>query len=437
MTREKGRSSILYSDALFPILQGRIPGQLIIQYTDVCNALCPQCSMRKTEKYERSKLSREEVCRIIDAAAEQRVQALSFTGGEPFLFLDELIELIQYASFKKIPFIRTGTNGYLFSNWRRQEYVYEIHSLAEKLARTNLRNLWISIDSADPRTHEQMRGLPGVIRGIEIALPIFHEYRIYPAANLGINRNIGGTGRISEKMVQRDDFYREFKEAFERFYGFIIDMGFTMANVCYPMSIPEENAEQGESEKEGTAYGAASDNNLVSDAAHGSNLVYGAASASNLVSFSDAEKVQVFKALMDTIPKFREEIRIFTPLVSLYSLIRQYSGSSDDSLPCRGGIDFFYVDAKEGNTYPCGYRGKENLGKFYELNIKNLKEKRACRDCDWECFRDPSEQVGYLLEAVRNPVKLIRNKTSEYRRLWNQDLLYFHRCSYFDGRKAR
>ncbi|QOX63144.1 radical SAM protein [Anoxybacterium hadale] len=433
MTREKGHRSIPYADAVLPILRGRIPGQLIIQYTDVCNALCPQCSMRKTEAYERSKLSRDEVCRIIDAAAEQKIQALSFTGGEPFLFLDELIELIQYASFKKIPFIRTGTNGYLFSNWRRQEYVYEIHNLAEKLARTNLRNLWISIDSADPRTHEQMRGLPGVIRGIEIALPIFHEYGIYPAANLGINRNIGGMGLISEKMIKPDEFYREFKEAFERFYGFIIDMGFTMANVCYPMSIAEEHSASDDAAVNGGDTGGG----LVSGVASAVNLVYGAASASNLVSFTDAEKVQIFRALMDTIPKFREEIRIFTPLVSLYSLIRQYSGYSDDSLPCRGGIDFFYVDAKEGNTYPCGYRGKENLGKFYNLDIKNLKEKRACRDCDWECFRDPSEQVGYLIEAVRNPVKLIRYKTSEYRRLWNQDLLYFHRCSYFDGRKAR
>lgn len=75
-----------------------------------------------------------------------------------------------------------------------------MHDLAERLSKTNLRNLWISIDSADASTHEQMRGLHGVIEGIKIALPIFHEYGIFPAANLGINRNMGGFDMISMKI---------------------------------------------------------------------------------------------------------------------------------------------------------------------------------------------------------------------------------------------
>ncbi len=409
---EGKRNSIFNLKALIPLLQGRIPGQLVIQYTDVCNATCPQCGMRKTENYSRSKLSKEEVCKIIDSAAEQNIQALSFTGGEPFLFRNELIELIQYASDKKIPFIRTGTNGYLFTNWQNPEFVYEIHDLAEKLSETNLRNLWISIDSSDARTHEQMRGLHGVIKGIEIALPIFHEYGIYPAANLGINRNIGGFGKISMEMTDPDAFYEEFKISFERFYRFVISLGFTMANVCYPMCIDENE----EAKKE---------------------LAYGAASSSRIVSFTKEEKIKIFQALLDTIPEFRSKIRIFTPLVSLYSLIRQYGGAEETVLPCRGGIDFFYVDAKEGNTYPCGYRGSENLGKFYDLNIRSLNAKPTCIACDWECFRDPSEQVGFLIESIRHPVKVATEKASDYRRLWNQDMRYYHQCSYFDGRKAK
>ena len=38
------------------LLRGRVPGQLVIQYTDACNARCPQCGMRTTERYLRSKL---------------------------------------------------------------------------------------------------------------------------------------------------------------------------------------------------------------------------------------------------------------------------------------------------------------------------------------------------------------------------------------------
>lgn len=410
---------ILGAEIVPTILKGRIPGQLIIQYTDACNALCPQCSMRRTENFRRSKLSKSEIHKIIDSAAAQGVQALSFTGGEPFLYQDELIGLIQYASDKGIPFIRTGTNGYMFTNWHSPEYVYEIHELAEKLARTKLRNLWISIDSADVRTHEEMRGLHGVIKGIEIALPIFHEYGIYPAANLGINRNTGGLGRISMKMEDEAAFYEEFKAAFEQFYRFVIDLGFTMTNACYPMSFHEN--EFGENAVDGA----------------GEKAVYGAGSSSAIVTFTNEEKVQIFKALMDTIPKFRSRIRIFTPLVSLYSLIRQYRGNDAFSLPCRGGIDFFYIDARGGNTYPCGYRGEENLGKFYELDMKKLEQKPYCRSCDWECFRDPSEQVGFLIETVKNPIKAIRTKEPDYRRLWNQDMKYYGQCSYFNGRKKK
>lgn len=392
------------------ILKGRIPGQLIIQYTDACNALCPQCSMRRTENFRRSKLSSEEIRKIIDSAAAQKVQALSFTGGEPFLYRDELIGLIQYASDKGIPFIRTGTNGFMFTNCHSPEYVYEIHELAEKLSRTNLRNLWISIDSADPRTHEEMRGLHGVIKGIEIALPIFHEYGIYPAANLGINRNTGGLGKIALKMEDEAAFYEEFRKAFEQFYRFVIDLGFTMTNACYPMCF----SENGDGERQ----------------------VYGAGSSSSLVTFTKEEKIQIFKALMDTIPKFRSRIKIFTPLVSLYSLIRQYGENDAFCLPCRGGIDFFYVDAREGNTYPCGYRGGENLGKFYDLDLKKIKQKPYCKACDWECFRDPSEQVGHLIEIIRHPVRTIREKEADYRRLWNQDIRYYGQCAYFNGRKT-
>ena len=404
-------NSIFSLETVLPILKGRIPGQLIIQYTDACNALCPQCSMRKTEKYERSKLSQEEVRRIIDSAAAQKVQALSFTGGEPFLHRDELIGLIQYASDKGIPFIRTGTNGFMFTDWRRPEYVYEIHDLAEKLSRTNLRNFWISIDSADARTHEEMRGLHGVIKGIEIALPIFHEYGIYPAANLGINRNLAGIDKIPMKMEDMTVFYEEFRKAFNAFYRFVIDLGFTMTNACYPMST-------------GT-------NTMRKDA------VYGAVSNSEIVTFTDEEKIQIFQALMDTIPRYRSRIRIFTPLSSLYSLVRQYGGNSEFPRPCRGGTDFFYVDAREGNTYPCGYRGEENMGKFYDLDLKKIAQKPFCKSCDWECFRDPSEQVGHLLEIIRHPIRTIRKKESDYRRMWNQDMKYYNRCSYFNGRKKK
>lgn len=404
---------MLDSKNVHSILKGRIPGQVIIQYTNGCNATCPQCSMRRTENFERSKLEEAEIRRIIDSAASQKIQALSFTGGEPFLYQEQLISLIQYASDLGIPYIRTGTNGFMFTNTESNNFIDRIERLAEKLAKTRLRNFWISIDSSDPKTHEEMRGLQGVISGIEKALPIFHQYGIYPAANLGINRYTGGKDKIPFTMTDKEEFYKAFQESFEHFYQFVIDLGFTVVNACYPMSVEST----GESQM---------------------NAVYGATSNNAIITFTKEEKIQMFKALMDTIPKFRNQIRIFTPLVSLYSLIQQFEGKANFSLPCRGGIDFFFIDALDGNTYPCGYRGNENMGKFYDLDVNALKVKPFCKACDWECFRDPSELIGYVINSVHNPLSYItkRNKDSLYRHLWKEDIKYYEQCDYFDGRKA-
>lgn len=414
ITLKKIKNPLYQIENVRQIMKGRIPGQLIIQFTNGCNATCPQCSMRKTENYPRSKLSEKELIKILDSAQDQRIQAVSFTGGEPFLYQTSLMKMLHYASERDIPYLRTGTNGFMFTNSENPGFDDRIHRFAQELSKTRLRNFWISIDSADPSTHEEMRGLKGVIKGIEKALPIFHQHGIYPAANLGINRNTGGKGKIPIEMMDKETFHGEAKEAFSLFYRFVIDLGFTMVNACYPMSVnPAENSSM--------------------------NAVYGASSSNPIINFTGEEKIQLFQALMDTIPKYRGDIRIFTPLISLYSLIKHYSGEKDYSLPCRGGIDFYFVDANDGNTYPCGYRGNENLGKFYEMDVASKKEKPFCKACDWECFRDPSELIGYFIESFRHPLRHMTTapKNSCYRKLWKEDLKYYISCDFFDGRTAR
>lgn len=405
-------NSIANISNAFSLIKGRIPGQVIIQYTDRCNGKCPQCGMRFTEKYERSKLPQEEVKKIIYAASKQGVQALSFTGGEPFLYEKEILNLIEYAGNCNIKYIRTGTNGFMFMDSENANFKDKIKNFAEKLSETKLRNFWISIDSMDTETHENMRGLKGVIKGIEKALPIFHEYGLYPAANLGINRNTGGIGNIPEKMEDDNEFYSTFRNAFRGFYDFVIDLGFTMVNACYPMSIDNNSKNQLEAS-------------------------YGANSTNNIVAFSNREKIQIFKALIDTIPEYRSKIRLFTPLVSLYSMIKQYEGFEEYSLPCRGGIDFFFVSVKDGDTYPCGFRGNNNMGKLYDMNVKGIKKEAFCRRCDWECFRDPSEMMGYLIKFISNPIaSIIKNEKDQiYRKLWREDIDYYNACDLFDGRR--
>jgi MoaA/NifB/PqqE/SkfB family radical SAM enzyme len=401
----------------------RVPGQLVIQLTNHCNAHCPQCGMRRRAAIVRRRLPTDEVKRILDAAARKGFQAVSFTGGEPLLFTKDLITLIRHAGRVGIPFIRTGTNGFLFREAHKPRGIDRIKRFIDALAETSIRNFWISLDSARSEVHETMRGLPGVVAGIAKALPLFRAAGIYPAANLGINRNIDGpsTSDVLPSSFRSPEtylhtIYVRYRNAFDRFYRFVEDVGFDMVNVCYPMSIGEEERDAGLS------------------------AVYGATSPERLVAFSGSEKAIIYRALLAVIPRHRSHLRIFTPLSSVYALWRQHGQSplSCPSSACRGGRDFFFVGAMDGDTYPCGYRGGENLGKFWRLDTRRRRAVEDCRRCDWECFRDPSELCAPLLTAMRKPWRLIGSllQNRAHYRHWLRDIRYYKACNFFDGRVA-
>ncbi len=373
--------------------------------------------MRRSRNINRCTLDKKHVKRIIDLAAKQGVQALSFTGGEPLLFLDDLVELIDHADRAGIPFIRTGTNGFLFRDPHSPGFTRRIETIAGKLAGTALYTFWISIDSADPDTHEAIRGFTGIVEGIKKALPIFHEHGIYPAANLGINRAAGGPeSRIFLTDTTEKQFLTAYKDAFSRFYRSACDLGFTTVNACYPMSEQREEEQQLCGSTSKSLYGAASDNDLVC--------------------FSRKEKVLIFQALFDTIPKFRGQIRIFTPRCTLHGLIHKYTAAQSTLFPCRGGQDFFFVSCENGTISPCGYRHET----FDVLpNLQGRPNPAAgCDLCEWECFRDPSDVLGPFAMAFNFPVRLLRTivKDPRFFQILLTDLNYYRACGFFNGRRA-
>lgn len=392
--------------------RGHVPGQLVVQFTNACNARCPQCGMRVTSGSRRSTLATDAVKRIIDKAAARGFQAISFTGGEPFLYIDALVELIEHAGRAGIPYIRSGTNGYMFAHPERPDFDDRVRALADRLAATPLRNLWISIDSADAATHETMRGFEGVIEGMRRALPAFHERGLWPAANLGITRFAGGRPPWSREPGR---LASECREGIARFFEQVADLGFTMANLCYPMSCEDAAASE------------------TIDA------VYAATSTEDLVRFTPAEKVRLFDALLDVVPRYRHRLRIFTPLSSLYALGRQHNGARTAVYPCRGGIDYFFVDARDGQFYPCGYRGREPLGRLDERTAapQPVEDAPHCTACDWECFRDPSQLFGPFLDLARRPLSAARRLVGDRPALWLwlEDLRYYRACGLFDGRR--
>lgn len=394
---------------LLPLMTGRVPGQLVVQFTDECNASCPQCGMRRTRPFKRFTLGMSDCLKIIEAAAKAGFASISFTGGEPFLHFAQIAAAIRYARDLGIPYTRTGTNGFFFMGSDSSEFVDRVAKIAGKLSGSGIYTFWISVDSFNPDLHEKMRGLPGVIQGIRRALPIFHKHGIYPSANLGINKAIADLKGIPPK--DGEAYYGAFREGFRQFYEFVISLGFTMANACYPMNISEGN---------------------------GGDLqaVYGANATAGPLSFTTVERIQIYRALMDTIPEYRSRIRIFSPRCSLYSLIRDHEKGLCESYPCRGGLDFFFIDARGGDTFPCGFRGAENLGKLWNLDLKKKSAAKECRACDWECFRDPSEMAGPLLGLFPFPAGFWRKARTdrEFMKLWLDDWKYYRACGLFSCR---
>jgi hypothetical protein len=219
---------------------------------------------------------------------------------------------------------------------------------------------------------------------------------------------------VGEVSVRgRHGLHESFKESFRKYYRFVIDLGFTMVNTCYPMSVDTE---------EGTGD---------------LDPVYAATSVDDVVRFARAEKILLFKALMEVIPEFRDKIRIFSPRTSLLALHRECSHDLQAAFPCRGGLDFFFIDSRDGNTYPCGYRGSESMGRFWDLDRGACSPHAFCKRCDWECFRDPSELFGPVLQGLSDPRGLLKRvfRDPEYFRVWAQDVQYYRACDFFDGRK--
>jgi len=394
------------------ILQGRMPAQVVIQFTDQCNASCRQCGMRRENRFERATLSVDDTKRMLDAMAKQGVAAVSFTGGEPLMYLKPIAECIAHARALGIRYVRTGTNGFIFKGHEKKHFPQQMAEIARTLVDAGVYTCWVSIDSMSPAVHEQNRGLPGMIAGVEKALPIFHEHGLHLSANLGINRYLGGAHPPpAVELAQGEAFYHHFRTGFSQFYQFVEELGFTIVNACYPMSFDEDEQ----------------------------TSVYTATSRDNFIHFTPTEKFHLFRAMLDTVPQYRHRLRIFTPMTSLLSLIRHYGQleSAHSSYACRGGIDFFFIDAKDRNTYPCGFRGTENLGRFEHIDLAKLKQAPWCKQCDWECFRDPSELSGPVFDLLQNPWRLAKTwmRDPVFAKLWWEDVRYYRACGYFDANR--
>ena len=97
-------------------------------YATRCNIKCAHC-VAADEEHPTTKMDLGKARTVIRALAGCHVQGVSFTAGEPLLFLDDIVDLIGICRRNEI-YTRVGTNGF----WAKTELAADRVVMALKVA---------------------------------------------------------------------------------------------------------------------------------------------------------------------------------------------------------------------------------------------------------------------------------------------------------------
>ncbi len=84
--------------------------RMLLMYTDKCTANCSHCAA-ESSPYNNSKMSVEEARQYIEIAASKGFKCILWTGGEIFIYYDEILELTEYGRSLGLAFT-IDTNAY-------------------------------------------------------------------------------------------------------------------------------------------------------------------------------------------------------------------------------------------------------------------------------------------------------------------------------------
>lgn len=124
------------------------PFLIVWNFTNLCNLRCKHCYQR-AGMLLRNELSLEEKIEVVNDLDEAGVAAVALSGGEPTIHPD-FLHIVRELASRGI-YVAVASNGWLFAN---MEYL-------EKSVKAGLRYVEISVDSANPRKHDEFRGRNG------------------------------------------------------------------------------------------------------------------------------------------------------------------------------------------------------------------------------------------------------------------------------------
>jgi len=119
--------------------------------TSKCNLKCRFCRFG-TEKrkidYSRD-LTHQEILRVVNEGLNLGIKEWFIEGGEPLYYSDVFLQIMEMIK-KYDTFGNVNTNGTLFND-----------NIIKKVLETGWDEVTFSIDSANPKIHDELRGVPG------------------------------------------------------------------------------------------------------------------------------------------------------------------------------------------------------------------------------------------------------------------------------------
>ena len=139
------------------------PFQIVWNFTNMCNLRCKHCYQR-ADRALPNELSYEEKLKVIDQLDKAGVPSLAFSGGEPTIH-PHFIDMV-YEAARRGMYVSVATNGMRFADIK----------FAEQVKKSGLRYVEVSIDSADPKKHDEFRGIAGcwekAVKGLRNAVKL-------------------------------------------------------------------------------------------------------------------------------------------------------------------------------------------------------------------------------------------------------------------------
>ncbi len=127
-----------------------------------CNLRCKHCYINAGPDVRLPELGEEDVVRVADQIASHGIPLVVFTGGEP-LVSGKFWLAAERLSGRGRPKLSLSTNGTLIDG-----------EVAGRLKRLGFAYVGVSLDSLDPRRHDEFRGVPGAweaaVRGMRASV---------------------------------------------------------------------------------------------------------------------------------------------------------------------------------------------------------------------------------------------------------------------------